>query len=194
MIKRLVDILASAIGLILLFPLFLVVAVAIKIHDGGSVFYRAKRTGYQGKDLLLYKFRSMVQSADVNGPGITASNDTRITPIGKFLRKTKLDELPQLINVFKGEMSLVGPRPEDPRYVSKYTTEQRHILDYKPGITSAASLFYRHEESLLIGDDWETQYLTKVMPDKIAIDIDYCTTSNIWQDIVLITKTVFSMF
>lgn len=194
MIKRLVDILASAIGLILLFPLFLVVAVAIKIHDGGSVFYRAKRTGYQGKDLLLYKFRSMVQSADVNGPGITASNDTRITPIGKFLRKTKLDELPQLINVFKGEMSLVGPRPEDPRYVSKYTIEQRHILDYKPGITSAASLFYRHEESLLIGDDWETQYLTKVMPDKIAIDIDYCTTSNIWQDIVLITKTVFSMF
>ncbi len=194
MIKRFVDIFASAIGLVLLLPLFLVVAVTIKIHDGGPVFYRAKRIGYQGKDLLLYKFRSMVQSADVNGPGITASNDARITPIGKFLRKTKLDELPQLINVFKGEMSLVGPRPEDPRYVSKYTVEQRHILDYKPGITSAASLSYRHEESLLSGDDWETQYLTKVMPDKITIDIDYCTTSNIWQDIVLITKTVFSMF
>jgi lipopolysaccharide/colanic/teichoic acid biosynthesis glycosyltransferase len=194
MIKRLVDILASSIGLILLFPLFLMVAVAIKVHDGGPVFYRAKRIGYQGKDLLLYKLRSMVQLADINGPGITASNDTRITPIGKFLRNTKLDELPQLINVFKGEMSLVGPRPEDPRYVNKYTLEQRHILDYKPGITSAASLSYRHEESLLSGDDWETQYLTKVMPDKIAIDIDYCTTANIWQDVVLITKTVFSMF
>jgi lipopolysaccharide/colanic/teichoic acid biosynthesis glycosyltransferase len=194
MIKRFVDILASFVGLILLLPLFLIIGIAIKIHDGGPVFYRAKRTGYQGKDLLLYKFRSMVQQADINGPGITTSNDQRITPIGRFIRKTKLDELPQLINVLKGEMSLVGPRPEDSRYVNKYTPEQRKILDYKPGITSAASLSYRNEESLLSGDDWENQYLTKVMPEKILIDINYCNTANILQDISLITRTVFSMF
>jgi lipopolysaccharide/colanic/teichoic acid biosynthesis glycosyltransferase len=194
MIKRIVDILASFIGLIILFPLFLVIAVVIKMHDGGPVLYRAKRIGYQGSDLLLYKFRSMVPQADVNGPGITASNDQRITPIGKFLRKTKLDELPQLINVLQGGMSLVGPRPEDPRYVEKYTSEQRKVLDYKPGITSAASLSYRHEESLLSGDDWETQYLTKVMPEKILVDVNYCSTANIWQDISLIIRTIFSMF
>lgn len=194
MIKRIVDILASFIGLILLFPLFLVIAIVIKMHDGGPVLYRAKRIGYQGSDLLLYKFRSMVPQADVNGPGITASNDQRITPIGKFLRKTKLDELPQLINVLQGGMSLVGPRPEDPRYVEKYTSEQRKVLDYKPGITSAASLSYRHEESLLSGDDWETQYLTKVMPEKILVDVNYCSTANIWQDISLIIRTIFSMF
>jgi lipopolysaccharide/colanic/teichoic acid biosynthesis glycosyltransferase len=193
MLKRLLDIVASFCGLILLSPLLIIIAIAIKLQDGGSVFYRAKRIGYQGQDLLLYKFRSMVPQADLNGPAVTASGDQRITPIGKFLRNTKLDELPQLINVFVGEMSLVGPRPEDPKYVSQYTLEQRQILLYKPGITSAASLCYRHEESLLTSSDWELQYLNKVMPDKILIDIKYCSTANIWQDITLITKTIFSM-
>jgi lipopolysaccharide/colanic/teichoic acid biosynthesis glycosyltransferase len=194
MLKRLLDIVASFCGLILLSPLLIIVAIAIKLQDGGSVFYRAKRIGYQGQDLLLYKFRSMVPQADLNGPAVTASGDQRITPIGKFLRNTKLDELPQLINVFFGEMSLVGPRPEDPKYVSQYTLEQRQILLYKPGITSAASLCYRHEESLLTSPDWEIQYLNKVMPDKILIDIKYSSTANILQDITLIIKTIFSMF
>jgi lipopolysaccharide/colanic/teichoic acid biosynthesis glycosyltransferase len=193
MLKRLLDIVASFCGLILLSPLLIIVAIAIKLQDGGSVFYRAKRIGYQGQDLLLYKFRSMVPQADLNGPAVTASGDQRITPIGKFLRNTKLDELPQLINVFVGEMSLVGPRPEDPKYVSQYTLEQRQILLYKPGITSAASLCYRHEENLLTSPDWEIQYLNKVMPDKILIDIKYCSTASLWQDITLITKTIFSM-
>jgi lipopolysaccharide/colanic/teichoic acid biosynthesis glycosyltransferase len=194
MLKRSIDIIASLIGLFLLSPIFLIIAILIKIHDGGSIFYRAKRIGYQGQDLLLYKFRSMIPQADTQGPAVTASGDQRITPIGQFLRNTKLDELPQLINVLKGEMSLVGPRPEDPRYVNQYSTSQRQILNYKPGITSAASLSYRHEESLLNSPDWETQYLTQVMPDKIAIDIEYCQKASIWKDFTLITKTIFSMF
>jgi lipopolysaccharide/colanic/teichoic acid biosynthesis glycosyltransferase len=194
MLKRSIDITASLIGLLLLSPIFLIIAILIKIQDGGSIFYRAKRIGYQGQDLLLYKFRSMIPQADTQGPAVTASGDQRITPIGQFLRNTKLDELPQLINVLKGEMSLVGPRPEDPRYVNQYSTSQRQILNYKPGITSAASLSYRHEESLLNSPDWETQYLTQVMPDKIAIDIEYCQKASLWKDFALIAKTIFSMF
>ncbi len=141
----------------------------------------------------LYKFRTMIVDADKIGPGVTASGDTRVTPVGKFLRRTKLDELPQLLNVLKGEMSLVGPRPEDSRYVMLYTPAQRQILDFVPGITSAASLAYRNEEEMLTGDDWETVYQTKVMPAKIAIDLEYMATANILTDLNLIFQTIFSM-
>ena len=192
--KRLLDVIAAAIGLLLLTPLFAVVICMIKQHDRGPIFYHARRIGKDGKEFAVYKFRSMIIDADKQGPAVTTSGDDRITPIGKFLRNTKLDELPQLLNVLNGEMSLVGPRPEDPRYVEKYTPVQRKILAYKPGITSAASLTYRDEESLLSGKDWETQYLSKVMPDKIAIDLEYCDRANIGQDLILIFKTIFSMF
>ena len=192
--KRLLDIIASAIGLLMLLPLFIVVIYLIKQHDGGPIFYYARRVGKGGQEFAVYKFRSMVVDADRQGAAVTISSDDRITPIGKFLRDTKLDELPQLLNVLKGEMSLVGPRPEDPRYVEKYTPQQRRILDYPPGITSAASLTYRNEESLLSGDDWETQYLNQIMPDKLAIDLEYCDRANIGQDLILILKTIFSMF
>src|SRR5690349_3953933 len=139
-IKRLLDVVAATAGLILLLPLFIVVAIAIKLHDGGHVFYRARRVGKDGCLFHLYKFRTMVVNADRQGPAVTASGDSRITPVGRWLRRTKLDELPQLLNVLVGDMSLVGPRPEDPRYVMLYTPSQRRVLSVRPGITSAASL------------------------------------------------------
>lgn len=132
-------------------------------------------------------------NADKIGAVITVQNDPRVTNIGRFLRKTKLDELPQLLNVLVGEMSLVGPRPEDPSYVALYTEEQKRILSVKPGITSAASLAYRNEEQLLTGPDWEITYKTKVMPAKLAIDLEYISHSTFLTDMGLILKTIKSM-
>ena len=191
--KRLLDLIAAALGLTLLSPMFIVIAIIIKRHDGGPVFYTAARIGAGGRPFRLYKFRSMVMNAAQLGPGITANGDPRITPIGRFVRRTKLDELPQLINVLIGDMSLVGPRPEDPRYVSLYTPEQRAVLSVRPGITSAASLAYRHEEQLLAQNDWESVYRAQVMPAKLAIDLDYLNHRNLWTDIQLIVRTVLSM-
>ncbi len=192
-LTRLLDMAGAAIGLIALSPLFAAISVAIKRHDGGPVFYRAARVGKGGKLFKLYKFRTMVTDADRLGPGITASGDNRITPIGKWLRRTKLDELPQLINVLLGDMSLVGPRPEDPRYVALYTEEQRRVLNARPGITSAASLAYRHEEQMLSGPDWETRYRNEVMPAKIAVDLEYLAQRNLFSDLRLILRTIASM-
>ncbi len=132
----------------------------------------------------------MIVAADRTGPAVTASDDQRITPIGKILRQTKLDELPQLFNVLRGQMSLVGPRPESPKYVDLYDPQQREILQFRPGITSAASLAYRHEEQMLTGDDWEQTYIEKIMPKKIAIDLEYFPSANIITDIQLILKTI----
>jgi len=128
------------------------------------------------------------------GPGITTSEDERITPIGGWLRRTKLDELPQLINVLRGDMSLVGPRPEDPRYVALYTPAQRQVLKVKPGITSAASLTYRHEESMLSGPEWETIYRNEVMPTKLKIDLAQTMDGNVWSDMRIIARTIVSIF
>jgi lipopolysaccharide/colanic/teichoic acid biosynthesis glycosyltransferase len=191
--KRILDCLVSMLGLLFLLPLLFILSVAIALPDRGPIFYRAKRIGRGGIPFELYKFRTMVVDADRIGPAITTRGDSRVTPIGRFLRRTKLDELPQLLNVLKGDMSLVGPRPEDPRYVTLYTPEQRHILDYAPGITSAASLSYRDEERMLTGDDWETVYRTKVMPEKIAIDLEYMVSANIMTDLNLIFQTVLAM-
>jgi len=194
MITRIFDILASFIGLLLLSPLFALVALALKLDSAGPVFYRAQRVGRNGVPFRLYKFRSMVVDADKRGPGITATGDARITRVGRFLRRTKIDELPQLINVLKGEMSLVGPRPEDPRYVALYTPEQRRVLAVRPGITSAASLAYRHEEQLLAGEDWETVYRTRVLPDKLAIDLAYLERRTFASDLKLILQTIVAVF
>jgi lipopolysaccharide/colanic/teichoic acid biosynthesis glycosyltransferase len=191
--KRILDFVVTALGLIVASPVLLLLCLLIKLSDHGPVFYLAKRMGKGGIPFELYKFRTMIVDADRVGPAVTASGDSRVTPIGKFLRRTKLDELPQLLNVLKGEMSLVGPRPEDPRYVALYTPAQRQILDFVPGITSAASLTYRHEEQMLTGDDWETIYQTKVMPEKIAIDLAYMASANVFTDLKLIFQTVFSM-
>lgn len=174
-------------------PLLVVIAVVIKAQDGGPVFYRAKRVGLHGRIFRLFKFRTMVMNADKIGAVITVKNDSRVTKIGRFLRRTKLDELPQLLNVLIGDMSLVGPRPEDPSYVALYTEEQKRILNVRPGITSAASLTYRNEEQLLTGSDWETTYKTKVMPAKLAIDLDYLSRCTFLTDLELIFKTIKAM-
>ena len=193
-VRRLLDILVAGSGLIVLSPLFVFVAVAIKVNSPGPVFYRAQRVGKDGDLFRLFKFRSMKAGADRKGPGITVSGDNRITSVGRILRRTKIDELPQLLNVLWGEMSLVGPRPEDPRYVAQYTAEQRQVLRVRPGITSAASLVYRHEEQMLAGKDWETTYRTEVLPAKLAIDLDYLAHRTLFSDMRLVFNTVLAMF
>lgn len=193
-IRRWFDVAASLTGLVVLSPLFLLFSLYVKIDSPGPVFYRATRVGKDGRLFRLFKFRSMVINADGQGPGITAAGDSRVTRAGRFLRRTKIDELPQLINVLRGDMSLVGPRPEDPRYVALYTPEQRRVLAVRPGITSAASLAYRHEEQMLVGTDWETVYREQVMPAKLAVDLDYLAQRTLISDIRLIIQTIGAVF
>lgn len=193
-LKRGLDVVASALGLLVLSPLFLVIALAIKRSSPGPVFYNASRVGMHGKPIHVRKFRTMVANAASLGPGVTTQGDPRITPVGRFLRKWKLDELPQLINVLEGTMSLVGPRPEDPRYVALYTPEQRRVLDVRPGITSLASVKYRHEEQMLSGNDWEAVYIHEVMPSKLKIDLEYVEHAGPWQDIRVIFATLVELF
>lgn len=190
MFKRLFDIFASLAGLIILSPVLITLALIVKTTSEGPIFYRANRAGQYGKPFKLYKFRSMVINADKIGPGVTGASDPRITPIGRFLRKTKLDELPQLVNVLRGEMSIVGPRPEDPRYVAYYTEDQRRVLDVRPGITSPASVAYRNEEAMLVGDNWEKHYIEQIMPAKLAVDLKYAQNASIWQDIKIVFETL----
>jgi lipopolysaccharide/colanic/teichoic acid biosynthesis glycosyltransferase len=189
-VRRLIDMLAAMGGLAVLSPLLAVLAVWIKLDSPGPVLYAARRTGRGGNPFRLYKFRSMTADADRSGPAITGAGDRRVTRAGRFLRGTKLDELPQLINVLRGEMSLIGPRPEDPRYVDLYTEEQRAILAYRPGITSPASLAFRHEEQLLQGSDWESMYRTQVMPIKVAIDLAYMASRSLRTDLQVIVATL----
>ena len=188
---RLFDAVAAGAGLVVLSPLLLVIAVMIKITSYGPVFYRALRVGREGKPFRLLKFRSMVVGADQRGPGITTAGDARVTPVGRILRRTKLDELPQLINVVRGEMSLVGPRPEDPQYVALYTAEQRHVLRERPGITSPASLAFRNESERLTGSDWEQIYIHEIMPRKLQMELDYMKRRGFLTDLKLIFRTIF---
>lgn len=187
---RVLEAFLAATGLLVLAPVILMIALCVKVSDGGSVFYRANRVGKNGKLFDVFKFRTMVPDSDKIGSAITSSGDKRITPLGKFLRKFKLDELPQLINVMRGEMSLVGARPEDPRYVALYNEEQKQILAYRPGITSPASLHYRDEESLLNGTDWHGEYTNVVLPQKLAIDLSYLKQRTILSDVVVILRTL----
>jgi lipopolysaccharide/colanic/teichoic acid biosynthesis glycosyltransferase len=185
-----VDFTAATAGLILLSPVFLIIGLAVKLQDGGPVFYRSMRVGKGGKLFAIYKFRSMVQGADRAGGGLTVRGDARVTGVGRMLRAHKLDELPQLLNVIKGDMSLVGARPESPGYVEKYTQEQRAILRYRPGITSPASLQYKNEEELLAGGDTEKLYLEKILPHKLSIDIEYLGRRTVWSDLRVILQTI----
>ncbi|MHB8626250.1 MAG: sugar transferase [Aggregatilineales bacterium] len=188
--KRVFDIVSSSIALVILAPVFALIGLAIVITSPGPIFYKASRVGMKGKVFKMYKFRTMVVDADKIGPGLTVRNDQRITPIGRFLRKSKLDELPQLINVLRGEMSIVGPRPEDSRYVALYTPSQRAVLNVRPGITSPASVHYRDESSLITGPDWETHYIQEIMPNKLRLDMEYAQQPSIRRDLGLIVKTV----
>jgi len=189
--KRLFDIVASAIGLLVLWPVFLVIAVLIKLEDGGPVFYRQERIGYKGRPFKIWKFRTMVVNADKLGKPLTVGRDPRITRVGYWLRKFKLDELPQLLNVLLGEMSLVGPRPEVPQYVALYNPEQRKVLDLVPGITDPASIKFANEAELLAeASNPEKFYIEHIMPTKIRLNMEYASHATLWSDILVILKTL----
>ena len=194
MLKRAFDVAVSLLGLIALSPLLLVIALVVRGTSPGPALHRPQRVGLNGRLFTLLKFRSMVSDAHRHGPGITGAGDPRITPIGRLLRRTKLDELPQLYNVLRGDMSMVGPRPEDPRYVALYSDEQREVLRVRPGITSAASVEYRNEEALLGGADWETVYTQQIMPAKLAADLDYVRSVSLWRDLVILARTLAALF
>jgi lipopolysaccharide/colanic/teichoic acid biosynthesis glycosyltransferase len=194
MLKRAFDIAGAVAGLIVTSPIFLLVAIAVKTTSRGPVFFRGLRIGRNGVPFRILKFRSMGEARGSGHPKITRANDPRVTRVGGFLRRTKLDELPQLVNVLRGEMSLVGPRPEDPRYVELYSEGQRAVLDVRPGVTSPASMVYRNEESLLAGSDWEEQYRTRIMPEKLRIELDYLRRSTLITDLGIIVKTILSLF
>jgi len=189
--QRAFDLLFTIPGLIVLSPALLVLAAGVKINDGGPVFYRGTRMGMGGRPFGLLKFRTMVVNADRIGSPITSAGDPRVTPIGRFLRRHKLDELPQLLNVVAGDMSLVGPRPEDPRFTAQYTDEEKRVLEFRPGITSPASLHFRNEEALLTGPDWERRYFEEVLPKKLRMELGYFPGRTIRKDAVIILKTLW---
>ncbi|MBE0542917.1 MAG: sugar transferase [Verrucomicrobia bacterium] len=191
MAKRLFDVALASFGLLLLLPVGLLIALLIKLADGGPVFYRQVRIGQFGRPFPIWKFRSMVRDADKLGLPVTRQGDARITRIGRLLRRTKLDELPQLWNVLVGEMSFVGPRPEVARYVEHYTPEQREILRLKPGITDLASVLFRNEEELLRGSkDVEGFYVQHCLPKKIDLNRRYAERASLLQDIWIIVQTL----
>ena len=189
-VKRTFDLGFAMIALLLLAPLFFLGSLLAKLQSKGPVFYKAKRVGKDETLFEMYKFRTMVVNADTLGGSLTTYRDTRITPIGRFLRWTKLDELPNLINVIKGEMSLIGPRPEAPNYVKHYTEIQKQVLQVKPGMTGPSQLANRDEEQKLKGQqDAEHYYITELMPKKLALDLHYVATQSIASDIGWLLKT-----
>ena len=195
MAKRLFDIVSSGIGLRCLAPVFVVMAIWIKIDSRGPVFYRQTRVGRYGRDFRIFKFRSMRVGSDKGRQITVGERDPRITRSGYFIRRYKIDELPQLINVFLGDMSVVGPRPEVRKYVDLYSEEQRKVFQVRPGITDLASIKYRNENELLSqGDDPDTYYIDVIMPDKLAINLEYIRHQSFMGDIKIIFNTLFKIF
>ena len=188
------DVVGAVVGLVVLSPLLLVIGVAVRVTSRGPVLFRQSRVGLGGTPFVILKFRSMTQGAEKMGPGITREKDPRITKIGVFLRKWKLDELPQLVNVLRGDMSIVGPRPELAQYVQHYTAQQRQVLSVRPGITDLASLRYRSEEALLqASNDPGRLYLEKIMPDKLTLNLQYIESLSFIGDLTLIVLTLKSL-
>ena len=188
--KRLLDIVVSVVGLICLLPLLLVVALLIKLDSTGPVFFRQTRVGRRFRPFQILKFRTMARDSSTRGKSITVGDDPRITRVGWFLRKTKIDELPQLINVLRGEMTFVGPRPEVPQYVEMFRQDYEEILKMRPGITDLASIKYRDEAKLLgQSQDPEEEYVTRVLPDKIRLGKEYIRCSSLAFDLRLIFRT-----
>lgn len=193
--KRLFDIIFSFLGLTVLSPLFLLLAVWIKLDSRGPVFYRQVRVGRHNRDFRIFKFRSMRVGSDKGSLVTIGGRDPRVTRSGYYIRKFKLDELPQLINVLIGDMSFVGPRPEVRKYVDMYTPEQLHVLDVLPGITDEASIAYRNENELLAtAADPERFYIETVMPDKLRINLQYVQNHSFWGDIKLLFRTLSVVF
>jgi len=194
MLKRTFDFVSSLIGLILVSPILLTIAILIKKEDGGPVFYRGVRVGRFGNPFRIFKFRTMVLNAEKLGGPSTADDDPRITRMGKFIRKFKLDELPQLINVLKGEMSIVGPRPEVQMYVDMFTGEEKAILSVRPGITDWASIWNPDEGAILAGSaDPEKTYMEKIRPEKIRLQLKYVRERSFWNDLRIIAQTIITI-
>lgn len=187
--KRAFDLVIAVLGLIVLAPAFGLLALAIKLDSPGPVFHRGLRIGMFGKSFDILKFRTMVVTHNIPCDRITTAGDLRVTRVGQFLRWTKVDELPQLVNVLRGEMSLVGPRPEDPFYVSMYSDAQRRVLNVRPGITSLAAVIFRHETRLLEGDTWESVYIHQILPKKLALDLDYLNRITLAHDLRVLWLT-----
>lgn len=191
MTKRLFDIVCSACGILMLCPLFFWIAWRIKNEDNGPIFYRGERVGLHGKIFRIFKFRTMIVDADKLGASSTSDDDRRITMIGRFLRKYKFDELPQLINVLIGGMSLVGPRPEVKKFTDMYTNEEKLILTVRPGITDWASIWNSDEGALLAGStDPDRDYLEKIRPEKIRLQLKYVREQSLLTDIKIILLTL----
>ena len=193
-LKRIFDIFASLFGLIILSVVLIIISIIIKITSKGPIFYRQVRVGKDNKDFKIYKFRTMIVDADKKGMLITVGEDKRITGIGKFLRKTKIDELPQLINVLSGDMSFVGPRPEVRKYVNLYDDYQVNVLKIRPGITDLASIKYRDESAILgKSPNPEATYIDEIMPTKLEINLEYINKLSLIYDIKLILSTIFKI-
>jgi lipopolysaccharide/colanic/teichoic acid biosynthesis glycosyltransferase len=191
MMKRLFDLVISSILLLILSPVILLTSIIVILDTGFPVFYRGKRVGKGGEIFNILKFRSMVVDSRQKGPGITARSDCRVTRSGRFLRKWKLDEFPQFFNVLFGDMSLVGPRPEDPQYVKHYSEEEKSALTVKPGITGVSQILFRNEEQLLAVDSPEEYYVNCIIHQKLRYDLAYINSNpNIFTDFIIILLTI----
>jgi lipopolysaccharide/colanic/teichoic acid biosynthesis glycosyltransferase len=193
-IKRLFDFTAALIGLVLLSPVLVLIGLVLWLHSSGPIFYRANRIGKDGHPFAMYKFRTMIVDADRHGPLVTAGDDPRVTRVGRILRLTKLDELPTLWNVLIGDMSLVGPRPENPKLAALYNEEQRRVWLVRPGVTGLATVRYRHEEALLAGvEDLEAKYF-EIMQDKLRLELEYIKRQSFMLDITILWRTMLAIF
>jgi len=192
--KRLMDLFTALLVLVLFLPFGILISLLILLESSGGVFYRQERIGLKGKPFYLLKFRSMRPNADLQGKLTVGERDPRVTRIGFFIRKFKLDEFPQFINVFKGEMSVVGPRPEVAEYVALYSENQRRVLDVKPGITDEASITYFEENKLLSkSTNPHKTYIEEIMPEKIRINLAYQERATVWTDLGVVWKTAARM-
>ncbi len=189
--KRALDVVGAAVALVATAPVMAGIALLVRASDGGPVFFRQVRIGRRGVPFRIWKFRTMTAGEERGGPAVTAADDRRITPLGARLRRLKLDELPQLLNILAGEMSFVGPRPEVPRFVAAYTTAERELLEYTPGLSDPASLEYRSESELLAGaDDPERLYLERIMRDKARLSLEYARRATLWSDLGVLAGTL----
>jgi lipopolysaccharide/colanic/teichoic acid biosynthesis glycosyltransferase len=197
MVQRCFDVVMSAIGLLLLSPFFLLLALVIKLDSAGPVFYRGVRVGRHGRPFKIYKFRSMVADAERKGAASTSTTDLRVTRSGNFIRKFKFDEFSQLINVFLGDMSLVGPRPEVQKFVDRYTSEEKVILTVRPGITDWSSIKFHNEGEIIEASgisDADEAYEKLIRPEKLRLQLKYVKEHNLWVDIKIIVSTVLTLF
>ncbi len=194
MLKRFTDVTVSLLTMLLLAPMFLILAVVIKLTSRGPVFYRARRVGKGGEIFLMHKFRSMVVNADQIGTDLAPHGDPRVTKVGRFLRRTKVDEIPQIIDVLRGKMSLVGPRPESPLYARYYDERQKHVLSVRPGMLGPAQIKYRHEELMLKDrEDPDAYYIRELMPRKLEIDLDYVENMSFLLDVGILFRSLLAV-